>query len=93
MRRRSGDDFRARGRAVGGKNVEVLSPAIGRQLLERGLIDETDLPIAAVLLSDGVRLFDHPVGPRLELLNGGDRAAAVNVRYRPATTDPSQSVR
>ena len=79
----------------GGKNVEVLSPTIGRQLLERGLIDEIDLHIAPVLLGDGIRLFDNPGGAplRLELLNGGDRTAAVNVRYRPATTEPSQSVR
>ncbi|MDI5909489.1 MULTISPECIES: dihydrofolate reductase family protein [Streptomyces] len=82
-------------KAAGGKNVEVLSPTIGRQLLERGLIDEIDLHIAPVLLGDGIRLFDNPGGAplRLELLNGGDRAATVNVRYRPATTDASQSVR
>ncbi len=29
--------------AAGGKNLEVFSPTIGRQLLERGLIDEVDL--------------------------------------------------
>ena len=29
-------------RAAGGKNLEVLSPTIGRQLLERGLLDEID---------------------------------------------------
>jgi hypothetical protein len=32
--------------AVGGKNLEVFSPTIGRQLLELGLIDEIDLYIA-----------------------------------------------
>ena len=81
--------------AAGGKNLEVFSPSIGRQLLERGLIDEIDLHIAPVLLGDGIRLFDNPGGApvRLELLNGDDPTAAVNVRYRPATTDPSQSVR
>ncbi|MDT0486836.1 dihydrofolate reductase family protein [Streptomyces doebereineriae] len=82
-------------KAADGKNVEVFSPTIGRQLLERGLIDEIDLHIAPVLLGDGIRLFDNPGGAplRLEFLNGGDRTATVNVRYRPATTDPSQSVR
>jgi dihydrofolate reductase len=81
--------------AAGGKNVEVFSPTIGRQLLERGLIDEIDLHIAPVLLGDGIRLFDRPGGApvRLERLGDGDRTAAVNVRYRPLTTDPSQSVR
>ncbi|MFF4059952.1 dihydrofolate reductase family protein [Streptomyces sp. NPDC001668] len=82
-------------KAAGGKNVEVFSPTIGRQLLERGLIDEIDLHIAPVLLGDGIRLFDNPGGVpvRLEHLNGGDGTAALNVRYRPVTTAPSQSVR
>jgi dihydrofolate reductase len=74
--------------AAGGKNLEVFSPTIGRQLLERGPIDEIDLHIAPVLLADGIRLFDRPGGVpvRLELLNGGDRSAAVDVRYRPVAT-------
>ncbi len=71
--------------AAGGKNLEVFSASIGRQLLERGLIDEIDLHIAPVLLGDGIRLFDNPGGTPvgLELLNGEDPTAAVNVRYRP----------
>jgi dihydrofolate reductase len=74
--------------AAGGRNLEVFSAAIGRQLLERGLIDEIDLHIAPVLLGDGIRLFDNPGGApiRLELLNGDDATAAVNVRYRPVAT-------
>ncbi|MFI8889140.1 dihydrofolate reductase family protein [Streptomyces paradoxus] len=73
--------------AAGDKNVEVFSPTIGRQLLERGLIDVIDLHIAPVLLGDGIRLFDNPGGEpvRLELLTGPDRKAAVDVRYRPTT--------
>jgi dihydrofolate reductase len=75
--------------AAGGKNVEVLSPTIGRQLLERGLIDEIDLHIVPVLLGDGIRLFDNPGGApvRLELLAGDDRKAAVDVRYRPVPAE------
>jgi dihydrofolate reductase len=71
--------------AAGGKNLEVFSPTIGRQLLERGLIDEIDLHLAPVLLGEGVRLFDNPGGPpvRLERVNAGEPTAAVNVRYRP----------
>ncbi len=71
--------------AAGGRNLEVLSPTIGRQLLELGLIDEIDLHIAPVLLGDGVRLFDNPGGSpvRLELTNGETPPVAVNVRYRP----------
>lgn len=71
--------------AASGKNLEVFSATIGQQLLERGLIDELDLHIAPVLLGDGIRLFDHPGGNSvpLELVNGEDPTAAVNVRYRP----------
>jgi dihydrofolate reductase len=74
--------------AAGGKNLEVFSPTIGRQLLERGLIDQIDLHIAPVLLGDGIRLLDKPGGDlaRLELLNGDDPSAAVNVQYHPVAT-------
>jgi dihydrofolate reductase len=73
--------------AAGGKNLEVLSPTIGRQLLERGLLDEIDLHIVPVLLGDGIRLYDNPGGVpvRLGFLNGDDHAAAVNVRCRPVS--------
>jgi dihydrofolate reductase len=74
--------------AAGGKNLEVFSPTIGRQLLERGLIDEIDLHVAPVLLGEGIRLFDNPGGSvvRLELLNGDDPSAEVNLRYRPVAS-------
>ncbi|GAA4585544.1 dihydrofolate reductase family protein [Planotetraspora phitsanulokensis] len=74
--------------AAGGKNLEVFSPTIGRQLLDLGLIDEIDLHIAPVLLGDGIRLFDNLGGApvRLELSNGDDPSAAVNVRYHPVAT-------
>ncbi|WP_424187125.1 dihydrofolate reductase family protein [Actinokineospora sp. G85] len=39
--------------AAGGKNLEVLSPTIGRQLLDLGLIDEIDLHLASVLYGAG----------------------------------------
>jgi len=71
--------------AAGGKNVEVLSPTIGRQLLERGLLDEIDLHVLPVLLGDGVRLYDNPGGAPVELtLANGDPVEEVNLRYRPA---------
>ncbi|GIH72668.1 dihydrofolate reductase family protein [Sphaerimonospora thailandensis] len=74
--------------AAGGKNLEVLSPTIGRQLLELGLIDEIDLHIAPVLLGEGIRLYDNPGHEpiRLHRLGEGDPTLVVNVRYRPATT-------
>jgi dihydrofolate reductase len=71
-------------RAAGEKNVEVLSPTIGRQLLQRGLIDEIDLHILPVLLGDGVRLYDNPGGSPVPLrLINGEPMAEVNFRYHP----------
>jgi dihydrofolate reductase len=72
--------------AAGGRNVEVFSPTIGRQLLERGLIDEIDLHIAPVLLGQGIRLYDNPGGEPIRLHGAGDdkTTPVVNVRYRPA---------
>ncbi|WP_182903095.1 dihydrofolate reductase family protein [Microbispora sp. H10830] len=74
--------------AAGGKNLEVFSPTIGRQLLDLGLIDEIDLHIAPVLLGEGIRLYDNPGGGpiRLHRLGEADPTSVVNVRYRPATT-------
>ncbi len=70
--------------AAGGKNVEVMSPTIGRQLLELGLIDEIDLHIAPVLLGDGIRLYDNPGSEPIHLHRvGDDPKSEVNVRYRP----------
>ncbi|MGH2883964.1 MAG: dihydrofolate reductase family protein, partial [Solirubrobacteraceae bacterium] len=72
--------------AAGGKNLEVFSPTIGRQLLELGLIDEIDLHIAPILLGDGIRLYDNPGRKpiRLHRVGEDDPTSAVNVRYRPA---------
>ena len=71
--------------ASAGKNVEVFSASIGRQLLELGLIDEIDLHIAPVLLGDGVRLYDNPGGRPvpLSLVNGDAGRVEVNLRYVP----------
>lgn len=76
--------------AADGKNLEILSASIGRQLLERGLIDEIDLHVAPVLLGDGIRLFDNPgAAPMgLDLLNGDEPTAVVNLRYRPVPVRP-----
>ncbi|MGH3458814.1 dihydrofolate reductase family protein [Aeromicrobium sp.] len=65
--------------AADGKNVEVLSPSIGKQLLE------LDLHIAPVLLGDGIRLYDHPGSSvlRLETVNSPEPTAVTNMRYRP----------
>jgi len=74
--------------AAGGKNLEVFSPTIGRQLLQLGLIDEIDLHIAPILLGEGIRLYDnHGSEPiRLHRVGEGHPTSTVNVRYRPTTT-------
>jgi dihydrofolate reductase len=71
--------------AAGGKNLEVFSPTIGRQLLGLGLIDEIDLHIAPVLLGQGIRLYDAPGGApvRLHRVGTGAPTASVSVRCRP----------
>lgn len=70
--------------AAGGKNVEVLSPTIGRQLLELGLLDEIDLHVLPVLLGDGVRLYDNPGGSPVPLrFVNGDPVEEINLRYQP----------
>lgn len=79
--------------AAGGKNLEVFSPSIGRQLLELGLIDEIDLHIAPLLLGQGIRLYDNPGGGpvRLGRVGDNDPTLAVNVRYRPAPMGQASS--
>lgn len=70
--------------AAQGKNLQVHSPAIGRQLLQRGLIDDIDIHIAPVLLGDGIRLYDAPGGDIIHLLrDGGEPTLSADVRYRP----------
>ena len=65
--------------AAGGKNVEIFSPTIGRQALERGLVDEIDLHIVPVLLGDGIRLYDNPGGAPIRLAPN----TVTHVRCRP----------
>jgi dihydrofolate reductase len=78
--------------AAAGKNLEVFSPTIGRQLLELDLIDEIDLHIAPILLGGGIRLYDNPgTAPvRLHRVGSDDPASAVNVRYRVARGGATQ---
>jgi dihydrofolate reductase len=70
-------------KAADGKNVEVFSPGIGRQLLELGLVDEIDLHIAPILLGDGIRLYDNLSNEPILLERARDGTMPeVNVRYR-----------
>ncbi len=70
--------------AADGKNVEILSPNIGKQLLELGLVDELIIHVAPVLLGDGIRLYDAPGGQIMHLDNvGGEPTLAADLHYRP----------
>jgi dihydrofolate reductase len=79
--------------AAGGKNLQVFSADIGRQLLHLGLVDEIDIHIAPVLLGDGIRFYTAPGSApvRLNLLNGDDPAASVHLRYRPRPINSTYS--
>jgi dihydrofolate reductase len=48
--------------AARGKNVAVHGADTIQQLLNAGLLDEICVDVAAVLLGDGIRLFDHLAG-------------------------------
>jgi dihydrofolate reductase len=71
--------------AAGGRNVEIFSASIGRQLLDLGLLDEIDLHIAPVLLGEGVRLYDNPGAAPVPLAftMTDEPRHEVNVRARP----------
>ncbi|MFI6101963.1 dihydrofolate reductase family protein [Lentzea sp. NPDC051213] len=72
-------------KAADGKDLEVFSASIGRQLIERGLVDEIALHIAPVLLGDGLRFYENPGGVPIHLhrLDTDDPHSEVDVRYRP----------
>jgi dihydrofolate reductase len=70
--------------AAQGKNLQIFSPTIGRQLLQLGLIDEIDIHVVPVLLGDGIRLYDNPGGEMVHLDRDGDEPTlAAHLRYRP----------
>ncbi|SDT65027.1 dihydrofolate reductase family protein [Jiangella sp. DSM 45060] len=73
--------------AARGRNLQVFSPTIGRQLLRLGLVDEIDVHVAPVLLGDGIRLYDAPGGELVRLARDGDGPGlAARLRYRPASS-------
>ncbi len=71
-------------RAVAGdKDVAVGGGAnVARQYLEAGLLDELQIHLVPVLLSDGVRLFDNHLGPERRELD------CTRVIESPAVTHP-----
>jgi dihydrofolate reductase len=76
--------------AADGKNLQVFSPTIGRQLLQLGLVDEIDVHIAPVLIGDGIRLYDSPGGEIVHLQrDGAAPTLAASLRYRPLPSTSS----
>ncbi len=78
--------------AAAGKNVEVFSPTIGRQLLALGLVDEVDLHVVPVLLGDGIRLYDAPGGAVVPLEHDGEEPRrTLSLRFRPQAGAPGSA--
>lgn len=69
--------------AANGKDLVVFSADLGRQLLERNLLDEVHLHIAPVLLGDGTRLFNNPGGSPIRLAQFDGTRPTIDVSYRP----------
>lgn len=53
--------------AAGDENVALLGASIDQQCLKAGLVDEIVIHLAPILLGEGIRLFDHLEGKRIEL--------------------------
>ena len=71
--------------AADGLDVSVLGANIARQCLEAGVLDEILVHVAPVLLGDGVRLFDRPSGPpvQLEPISSVTEGDTTVLRYAP----------
>jgi dihydrofolate reductase len=71
--------------AADGKSVTVMGgPGIGRQFLAAGLVDEVSVHLVPLLFGDGLRFFDAPGAPHVELepLEVVQTGAATHLRYR-----------
>jgi dihydrofolate reductase len=69
--------------AAGDDNVVVLGANIARQCLEQGLLDEIIVHVAAVLIGDGVRLFERAggVAVKLDPISSVDEGGMTVLRY------------
>jgi len=59
--------IRAAQKIAGDKGIAVGAPSIAQQCLQAGLIDEINIDLVPVLLGEGLRLFDHLGGAKIEL--------------------------
>ncbi|HZD70759.1 MAG TPA: dihydrofolate reductase family protein [Actinomycetes bacterium] len=64
----------------------LFGASIGRQCIERGLVDELLIHLVPVLLGDGLRLFERPGGQpvRLHRLSLGQSGQVTDLRFSPA---------
>jgi dihydrofolate reductase len=67
-----------------GKNLVLFGAGIGRQCVERGLVDELLVHLVPVLLGDGLRLFEKPGGEQttLERLSLGASGQLTDLRFQ-----------
>jgi dihydrofolate reductase len=71
-----------RAKAVaGGRNVLAHSPDVARQLLRAGLLDEIQLHLVPILLTEGTRLFQRASG-HLQLTGVTGAPDVTHLRYR-----------
>jgi hypothetical protein len=72
--------------AADGKHLEIFSPSIGTQLLERGLIDEATSTSCRASSATAPRLYDVADGSCASCRTwvGDDPNAATNLRFRIA---------
>jgi len=70
--------------AAGDKDVVLCTASILQQALRAGLVDELDIDIAPVILSEGVRLFDHlaDCSIKLEKIRAVDAPLVTHMKYR-----------
>ncbi|MGE5463214.1 MAG: dihydrofolate reductase family protein [Syntrophothermus sp.] len=70
--------------AAGDKNVVLCTATILQQALRAGLVDELAIDVAPVLLSEGVRLFDHlaDCSIKLEKIYAIDAPLVTHMKYR-----------
>ena len=70
--------------AAGAKHVLVIGAALGREILEAGLMDDLTVLVVPILLGDGIRLFGSQPAAQvpLELVDTSRAGQITNLNYR-----------
>jgi dihydrofolate reductase len=70
-------------RLAGDKDVTISSPSIMRQALAAGMLDEINIDLVAILLGDGIRLFEPPGLPaNLDITRVVPGTGVTHLQYR-----------